>query len=200
MHRLIFLGPPGAGKGTQATILAREMGLAHLSTGDLLRAAVAAGTPLGVEADRYMRAGQLVPDRLVLGILEERVGETDTAAGFILDGFPRTVPQATALERIAPATRVISFEIPESRLVERLTQRRVCSTCGTPYNLSTNPPARPGVCDRDGAPLAHRSDDQPEPVRTRLKVYWEKTAPLLDYYAGRGLLLRVDADAPVDAV
>ena len=196
MHRIVFLGPPGAGKGTQAGLIAHDLGIPHLSTGDLLRAAAAAGTSLGKEADGFMRAGQLVPDSLVLRILSERIGRPDTAGGFLLDGFPRTLDQAKALEEFAALDHVISFEIPDSLLVERLTQRRHCPKCGTVYNLATAPPKERDRCDQDGTPLAHRADDAPEAVSMRLKVYHEVTSPLIQFYRDRGLLRRIDATGP----
>lgn len=200
MHRIVFLGPPGAGKGTQAVEIARALGVPHLSTGDLLRAAVAARTPLGLEADGHMRAGRLVPDPLVLRILGERLERPDAREGFLLDGFPRTVAQAEALARVTPIDRVISFEIPEAMLVERLTQRRQCPSCGSVYNLASRPPARPGVCDRDGTALQERSDDRPEAVRTRLAVYQEQTAPLVAHYRALRLLVPVDATGTTEDV
>lgn len=200
MHRLVFLGPPGAGKGTQAVRLARALGIPHLSTGELLRAAVGAGTPLGIEADRYMRAGHLVPDELVVRILADRLGKPDTADGFILDGFPRTLAQAEALAQITAIDRVLSFEIPEGLLLERLTERRSCPKCGTVYNLKTRPPRSPGICDRDRTPLLQRSDDREEAARTRFTAYHAQTAPLIDYYRVRGTLRSIDATGPPDAV
>lgn len=199
-HRIVFLGPPGAGKGTQAIEIARSLGVPHLSTGDLLRSAVRAGTPLGQEADGHMRAGRLVPDPLVLRILGERLEQPDAAGGFLLDGFPRNVPQAEALAGVTHVDRVISFEIPEAMLVERLTQRRHCPTCGSVYNLATRPPKRSGHCDREGAALQQRSDDQPEAVRTRLAVYQEQTAPLIAHYRALGLLVPVDATGAPETV
>jgi len=193
MRRLVFLGPPGAGKGTQATELARRLGIVHLSTGDLLRAAVAAHTPLGVEAKGFMDAGQLVPDDLVLRILRDRLSQADTKAGFLLDGFPRTVPQAEALAGITELDRVVEFEIPEATLIERLSQRRSCPQCGTTYNLRTKPPRTAGICDNDGTPLVQRSDDRDEAVRTRIQVYRKQTAPLAEFYRHRGLLREIDA-------
>lgn len=200
MHRIVFLGPPGAGKGTQAIEIAHALGVPHLSTGDLLRAAVAARTPLGLEADGHMRAGRLVPDPLVLRILGERLERPDAREGFLLDGFPRTVAQAEALARVTPIDRVIAFEIPEAMLVERLTQRRQCPSCGSVYNLASRPPVRPGVCDRDGTALEARSDDRPEAVRTRLAVYQEQTAPLVAHYRALRLLVPVDATGTTDDV
>jgi adenylate kinase len=200
VRRLVFLGPPGAGKGTQAAILAQRWGIVHLSTGDLLRDAAARKTSLGLEADGYMRQGKLVPDDLVLRILQERLARPDTRSGFLLDGYPRTRPQAESLAQIAPVDRVVSFEIPESLLVQRLIQRRSCPVCGAVYNLETQPPVRDELCDRDGTPLRQRADDAPEAVRTRLRVYGEQTAPLLEYYAARGLLAPVDATGSRDEV
>lgn len=193
MLRLVFLGPPGAGKGTQAAELSRSLGILHLSTGDLLRAAVAARTPLGVEAERFMHAGQLVPDELVLQILAERLRTREAAFGFLLDGFPRTRAQAEALDAITPIDRVVSFEIPEALLRERLTQRRSCPKCGTVYNLATRPPRTSGRCDLDGVDLTHRSDDREDAVDTRLQAYRRLTAPLAEYYRARGVLRPIDA-------
>jgi adenylate kinase len=199
-RRIVFLGPPGAGKGTQAARIARELGIPHLSTGDLLRHASREGTPLGKEAEQHMRAGRLVPDDLVLSILSERIAEPDCQPGFLLDGFPRNVAQARALDRVAPIERVVAFRIPEGLLVERLTQRRTCPKCGTGYNLATAPPKSPGRCDREGEPLVQRSDDTEAAVRVRLKVYHEETAPLLEFYGTRGTLVEVDAVGPPDEV
>lgn len=200
MLRLVFLGPPGAGKGTQAGDLSRERGIAHLSTGDLLRSAVAAGTALGREADGYMRAGRLVPDDLVLRILRARLAEADARAGFVLDGYPRNLAQAEALEAITPLDRVVSFELPQTELVARLAGRRVCSRCQTVYNVTSRPPRTAGRCDRDGAELEQRPDDRPEAVATRLSVYAEQTAPLLDRYRLRGVLRSIDAGGTPEVV
>ncbi len=200
MRRIVFLGPPGVGKGTQASRLARELKLSHLSTGDMLRAAVAARTPLGQEADGYMRAGQLVPDDLVLRILKDRLGQPDATAGFILDGFPRNLSQAEALDRITPIDGVISFELPSEILVRRLSARWICPKCQSVYNLESRPPRTPGRCDLDGSELVQRPDDRPEAVTTRLAVYAEMTAPLLEFYRRRGLLRPVDASGSPDEV
>jgi adenylate kinase len=190
---MVFLGPPGVGKGTQAAELARELGLVHLSTGDLLRAAVAEGSELGRAADGHMRAGRLVPDELVVEILRERLRRSDAAAGYILDGFPRTLSQAETLGRFARLDVVISLELDPKVLIERLTGRRLCPKCGSVYNLNTRPPRESGRCDRDRAELILRPDDRPEAVEVRLKVYEEQTAPLLDYYRRLGLLRPLDA-------
>jgi adenylate kinase len=193
MARIVFLGPPGAGKGTQARELSQRLGVPHLSTGDLLREAVRARSPLGEEADGYMRAGRLVPDDLVLRILKDRLARPDAQRGFVLDGYPRNVAQAGELERITPVDRVLSFDIPESLLLERLTNRRSCPTCGTVYNLKTRPPKRDQLCDNDETPLIHRSDDAVDAVRTRIRVYHEQTAPLLEHYRRLGQLTQLDA-------
>jgi len=198
--RVVFLGPPGAGKGTQAARLAREMGIPHISTGDMLRAAVAARTPLGVEAEGHMNSGGLVPDDLVLGILRDRLAQPDARPGYILDGFPRNIPQAEALATFANVERVVSFDLPEEQLVQRLSDRWICPKCQSVYNLSTQPPKVAGRCDRDGETLLQRPDDRPEAVRVRLRVYLEKTAPLLDYYRKRNLLRPIDASGTPEKV
>ena len=200
MHRIVFLGPPGVGKGTQASELGRELGIPHLSTGDLLRSAVAAKSPLGREAEGHMAAGRLVPDDLVLQILKERLGRPDAARGFLLDGYPRNPAQASSLERIVPIDVVVSFDLPKETLLARLVERRVCPTCQSVYNLTSQPPRVAGRCDRDGTELVHRPDDRPEAVETRLRVYAEQTAPLLEYYRSRGLLRPVDARGNPDEV
>lgn len=193
MHRIVFLGPPGAGKGTQASDLARALGIPHLSTGDLLRGAVAAGTPLGREAEGYMKAGRLVPDDLVLRMLRERLARPDAVGGFLLDGFPRTVAQAEALDAITPIDRVVSFEIAPAVLIRRLSDRRVCPVCQAVYNLATQPPKVPGRCDRDGTEIVQRPDDRPEAIQVRLEVYAKQTAPLIDFYRARGTRTPIDA-------
>jgi adenylate kinase len=200
MRRIVLLGPPGAGKGTQAKRIALELGIPHISTGDMLRSAAAQGTPLGREADGYGRQGLLVPDTLVLGILRERLAAPDARGGFVLDGYPRNVAQARSLAEITPVDHVLYFEIPEAVLIERLSQRRSCPTCGAVYNLTTQPPRTPGRCDRDGTPLIQRDDDTEEVVRTRLAVYREHTLPLLDLYRTQGLLRTVAAGGSVEEV
>jgi adenylate kinase len=200
MARIVFLGPPGVGKGTQAKSLSARLGIPHLSTGDLLREAVRAKTSLGAEADVYMRAGKLVPDDLVLRILKERISRPDAQTGFVLDGYPRNVAQADELERITSVDRVVSFDLPESLLLERLTNRRNCPKCGTVYNLRTRPPKRDTVCDLDETPLLQRSDDTVDAVRTRIAVYHAQTAPLLEHYRRLERLTPIDASGTPDEV
>jgi adenylate kinase len=199
VHRIVFLGPPGAGKGTQAAILARQRGVPHLSTGDLLRAAVAAKSPVGLEAQHHMDDGRLVPDDVVLRILTERIAQPDAASGFLLDGYPRNLAQAEALARITPLDVVVAFDLPFPVLIDRLSGRRVCPKCQSVYNIESQPPRTPGICDRDGTALVQRPDDLPAAVRTRLEVYAEQTAPLHRYYTEKGLLRTLDArGAPQD--
>lgn len=180
--------------------MAQEWGIPHLSTGEMLRSATAHGTALGREADGYMRKGLLVPDALVLGILRERVTAPDSRTGFILDGYPRNKAQAQTLAEITPVDHVLYFEIPESVLVDRLSQRRSCPTCGTVYNLGTHPPRTPGRCDRDSTALIQRADDTEEAVRVRLAVYRDATLPLLALYRRQGLLRTVPAAGSVEEV
>jgi adenylate kinase len=191
--RVAFLGPPGAGKGTQARELAREWSVPHIATGDMLREAVAAGTALGREAKAYMDKGALVPDDVIIGMIAERLRQPDARRGFLLDGFPRTIAQAEGLERLLkdlgqPLERVVYFDIAEPELMRRLTGRRVCRSCGHSFHVSSNPPRREGVCDVCGGELYQRVDDSEDTVRNRLNVYRKQTAPLLDWYTGKGLL------------
>ncbi len=189
----MFLGPPGAGKGTQAVELTRKLGVPQLSTGDLLRAAVAEGSELGRAADGHMRAGRLVPDELVLEILRDRLRRPDAARGYVLDGFPRTLAQAVALDAMARPDVVVFFELDPGELLLRLSGRRICPSCGSIYNVVSNPPRTPEHCDRDGSPLLQRPDDRPEAVEVRLRVYAELTVPLLEHYRSLGLLRTLDA-------
>jgi adenylate kinase len=203
--RVAFLGPPGAGKGTQARELAREWGVPHIATGDMLREAVAAGTPLGREVRRYMDSGALVPDDVIVRLVAERLRQPDAAGGFILDGFPRTLAQAEALERMLKdlgrdLTRVIYFDVSEAELLRRLTGRRSCPTCQATYHVASAPPRRPGLCDREGAVLVQRDDDREETVRKRLEVYHRQTAPLLDYYRDRSLLRSVGGEGSIETI
>ena len=203
--RVIFLGPPGAGKGTQARELSREWGVPQIATGEMLREAVAAGTPLGREAKRVMDSGGLVPDDVMIGLIAERLRQPDAARGFILDGFPRTIAQAEALDRLLKdlghsLDAVLYFQVSEPELLRRLTGRRLCRRCQTAYHLVSAPPRRPGVCDRCGGELYQRLDDSEETVRRRLEVYSRQTAPLLDYYGGRSLLSTIDGEGSVEAI
>ena len=191
--KLILLGPPGAGKGTQAESLNKKLGIPTISTGNILRAAVKNGTPVGLKAKEYMDAGKLVPDEVIIGVISERLAEADCQNGFILDGVPRTIPQAEALEKAGISfDAVVSIEISDEEIVERMAGRRVCTACGAPYHVKNMPPKVEGVCDACGGKLEARADDKPEVVRDRLQVYHKETAPLKDFYAARNLLKTVD--------
>ena len=191
--KLILLGPPGAGKGTQAEILNKKLGIPTISTGNILRAAVKNGTPVSLKAKEYMDAGKLVPDEVIIGVISERLAEADCQNGFILDGVPRTIPQAEALEKAGISfDAVVSIEISDEEIVERMAGRRVCTACGAPYHVKNMPPKVEGVCDACGGKLEARADDKPEVVRDRLQVYHKETAPLKDFYAARNLLKTVD--------
>lgn len=203
--RLLFLGPPGAGKGTQARELAREWGVPQVATGDMLREAMTAGTPLGREAKQYYDRGELVPDDVILKMVAERFQRPDAAQGFILDGFPRTIAQADGLGVMLDALgqkvdAVIYFDVSEPELVRRLTGRRLCRTCQTPFHVVSAPPKRTGVCDKCGGELYQRVDDGEATVRNRLEVFERQTAPLLDYYGRRGVLRTVSGEGAVDKI
>lgn len=204
MH-IILLGPPGAGKGTQAALLAKQEGIPHISTGDILRAAKAAGTPLGKLAAGYMDRGDLVPDDVVIGLVKERLQAPDCKKGFIFDGFPRTIAQADALGRALSEVGlsldgVVSIEVPDEVLVDRAVGRRTCPICGEIYHLTAKPPKVPGKCDKDGADLVQRKDDSAEVVDNRLKTYHAQTAPLIQYYGAKGILKTVDGRQPMATV
>lgn len=192
----IMLGAPGAGKGTQAVRLSDEYGIPQISTGDLFRENLRNNTPIGEKAKSYMDKGLLVPDELVLDMLFDRISKQDCAKGYILDGFPRTVPQAIALDKALEKTHgtiiVISLEVPDSVIMERLTGRLVCETCSTPYHKTSSPSKKEGICDRDGGKLIQRKDDSPEVVKERLKVFHEQTEPVKDYFQKKGKILLVD--------
>jgi adenylate kinase len=202
---VVLLGAPGAGKGTQAAKMVESFGLPHISTGDIFRKAVADGTPLGLEAKRYMDSGELVPDEVTIGIVKERLSQPDAATGFILDGFPRTVPQADALGAALGSMgtgldAVILVDVPREALVDRLTARRQCRACGRIYNVMGDMPTDPAVCDACGGEVYQRADDTVETVTNRLDVYDRNTSPLVEYYRDKGLLRLVDGDRDVDAV
>lgn len=196
--RIVLLGPPGSGKGTQTERLCNEFGFAHISTGDLLREAVRSGTPLGLEAKRYMDAGDLVPDKLVIDLMRNKL--YSCPEGFVLDGFPRTIEQAKALEEACAVDVAITLEVDEDDIVDRMASRRSCRSCGAVYNLRSKPPREEGVCDRCGGELYLRSDDREETVRSRMRVYRERTLPLESYYENKGILERVDARGGIDQV
>ena len=188
---LVLLGPPGSGKGTYASILTGRLGIPHVSTGDLVREEVKAGTEVGKMIEEYNRRGELVPDGTILELLKKRVSKPDCSKGFILDGFPRTLKQAEALEGMAKVDAVVNLDVPDEVIVDRLSSRLICRNCGAIYNEKTLKPKRPGVCDKCGGPLYKREDDKPDVVKERLKVYREKTKPLIDFYERRGLLVNV---------
>lgn len=193
--KLIFLGAPGAGKGTQADIFAAKLSIPTISTGNILRAAIADGTETGLKAKSYMDAGQLVPDEVILNIVKERLEQPDCQKGYILDGVPRTLPQAQALEAMGVTfDKVVSLEVSDDSIVQRMSGRRVCAKCGAPYHVSAKPPKVEGVCDTCGGALIQRKDDKPETVLDRLGVYHAETEPLKEFYAQRGLLVTVKGD------
>jgi adenylate kinase len=197
---LVFLGPPGAGKGTQAKLLSQRMGFLHLSTGDLLREAVKNQTPLGKKAKEYMDRGELVPDELIVQLIEETMPKDGNV---ILDGFPRTVNQALALEEMLRVkgekiSKVLFFDVPDEVIIDRLSGRRVCSKCGAVYHVKYNPPKVEGVCDLCSGTLVQRDDDKEEVVRKRLEVYRKQTQPLIEFYQDRGIIYRLDAGKGVE--
>ena len=195
---IIFLGPPGAGKGTQAQIICQKMGIPQISTGDMLRAAIAAKTETGLKAKEYMDKGQLVPDAVVIDIVKERLTSEDCQKGYILDGFPRTVEQAQSLGTFANIDAAVNLDVPDEVLVARLSGRRVCPLCGAPYHVDRLNGET--VCKVDATPLIQRDDDKPETVLNRLKVYHQKTAPLIDYYASVGILKNVDGSGSLEEI
>ncbi len=202
--QVMMLGLPGAGKGTQASRIHADYGIPHISTGDMFRAAIAAQTPLGREAQNYLESGRLVPDELTIGIVRERLQEQDAAHGFVLDGFPRTLPQAEALDGMLkalgkPLDCVLYIHVPREVLLARLTGRRICKSCGATYHLVFQPPRLEGRCDVCNGELYQRADDTAEKVATRLEQY-AQTEPLVDYYQERGLLRRVDGEQEIDSV
>ena len=198
--KIILLGAPGAGKGTQAEIISRKLGIPTISTGNILRAAVKEGTPIGLQAKSYMDAGKLVPDEVIIGIIQERLAQPDCAGGFILDGVPRTIAQAEALERHGiNFDAVLSLEISDDVIAARLTGRRTCHACGATYHIHNAPPKREGVCDKCGGALEQRDDDKPETVKRRLEVYHAETEPLKAFYARRNILRPVDNQPTIEA-
>lgn len=202
---LILMGLPGAGKGTQAEKIIEKYQIPHISTGDMFRSAIKEGTELGSKAKSFMDQGALVPDEVTIGIVRERLGKDDCKNGYLLDGFPRTLQQAEALEDLltdlnAPIDYVIHIDVPKDKLLDRLTGRRVCPTCGATYHVIFNPPEVAEKCDQDGATLNQREDDQPETVANRIEVNLEQTQPLLDFYQGKGNLVTVNGDQDINNV
>ncbi|WP_214828451.1 adenylate kinase [Exiguobacterium sp. s26] len=202
---LVLMGLPGAGKGTQAAKIVEEYQIPHISTGDMFRAAIKGGTPLGKEAKSFMDKGELVPDEVTIGIVRERLSQDDTKNGFLLDGFPRTVAQAEALESLLKdlgkqIDHVVNIDVDAEILVPRLTGRWICPTCGATYHVIFNPPNVEGICDVDGSALMQREDDKEETVRRRLDVNIEQSKPLIDFYAEKGYLRTLDGDRPIDVV
>jgi adenylate kinase len=203
--RLVLVGPPGAGKGTQAEFIAAHLAVPKISTGDIFRANVAQGTPLGVEAKRYMDAGQLVPDEVTINMVADRLGDADAADGFLLDGFPRTVPQAVALDKLlvdlsGGLDLVLELIVENEEVIRRLSGRRTCRGCGKIWHIEFDAPMRESVCDRCGGELFQRDDDKAETITERLKVYARDTAPLVDYYGAQCKLVGIDATGPVEDV
>lgn len=205
MLNLILMGLPGAGKGTQAEKIKEEYDIPHISTGDMFRLAIKEGTDLGKKAKAFMDQGALVPDEVTIGIVRERLMKDDCKNGFLLDGFPRTIAQAKSLEQLLTElnesiSSVLHVDVPEEKLVERLSGRRICPTCGTAYHVAFNPPKVEGICDKDGTPLTQRDDDKPETVKNRLAVNIEQMQPLLDFYQNKGHLVRVNGDQDINDV
>ena len=204
--RLVLVGPPGAGKGTQAQFIAEHVDVPKISTGDIFRANVSQGTPLGVLAKQFMDRGDLVPDDITIDMVRDRLQQPDARAGFLLDGFPRTVPQAETLDDILRETAqtkldvVLELVVDDDEVIRRLSGRRTCRTCNRIWHVDFDPPQKDGICDLDGGELYQRDDDQAETIANRLEVYAESTAPLVAYYASRGVLIGIDATGPVDDV
>jgi adenylate kinase len=203
--RLVLVGPPGAGKGTQAEFIAAHLAVPKISTGDIFRANVRSGTPLGVEAKRYMDSGQLVPDEVTINMVRDRLGEADAADGFLLDGFPRTVPQASALDKLLAdlgvgLDLVMELVVDDDEVIRRLSGRRTCRGCGKIWHILFDAPTHEAVCDRCGADLYQRDDDKPDTVAERLRVYARDTAPLVIFYGAQGKLVGIDATGPVEDV
>jgi len=205
MMRVMLLGAPGAGKGTQSKMLQEKFNIPQISTGDMLRAAIRARSPLGIEAESYLHQGKLVPDEVVDGLIQERLGAPDCKNGFILDGFPRTVAQAEALDKMlkkmnSKIDAVISMDVPEEDLVVRLAGRRTCSKCGTAFHLELSPPKQAEICDKCGGSLIQREDDREETIRKRLQVYESQTAPMVDFYKKQGVLKTIPGTGSLDEV
>ncbi len=199
--KLVLIGCPGAGKGTQAKVLSEHFHLAHISTGDLLRDQVKSGTPLGLKLKTIMESGGLVSDEIVSQLLRQRIAEDDCKNGYILDGYPRNVSQAEGLDDIVGSLdKVVLIEVPDEAIIERMSGRRSCPVCGAMYHVKNNPPKTEGVCDKCGGGLVARSDDNPETVKHRLDVFHSQTAPVIDYYDKKGLVLKIDGTKDIDVI
>ena len=203
--KIIMLGAPGAGKGTQAKKIAEKYQIPHISTGDIFRANIKGGTELGMKAKTFMDQGMLVPDEITIGMLMDRIGQEDCANGYVLDGFPRTIPQAESLtkalaERGEKVDYAINVDVPDENIINRMSGRRACLGCGATYHITFNPPIKEGICDTCGQELVLRDDDKPETVKKRLDVYHQQTQPLIDYYKNAEVLAEVDGTQPMDAV
>ena len=198
--KLVFLGPPGAGKGTLATLAKDTFGVVHISTGDIFRSNIKNGTPLGLKVKAILDSGGLVSDETTIEIVKDRLAQPDCRAGFLLDGFPRTVTQAEALAGFETLDAVVNFDLEDSKIVARLSGRRVCKNCGTGYHLTSLPPKKSGVCDKCGGELIQRKDDEPESIKERLKVYQAQTEPLIQWYRSKGLLRNIDASPSPEEV
>ena len=201
MDSIVLFGPPGAGKGTQAQRIMDTTGLPQISTGDMLRAAVSKGTNTGIEAKKYMDAGQLVPDEVIINLIKERIKEPDAVNGVMFDGFPRTIPQAEALAEITEVSHVIAIEVPDERIVERICGRFTCANCGSVFHDSFNPTKISGVCDNcESSEFKRRADDNADTVMSRLSAYHKQTSPLADWYEAQGIFIRVDGDRGIDNI
>ena len=203
--KIIMLGAPGAGKGTQAKKIAEKYQIPHISTGDIFRANIKGGTELGMKAKTFMDQGMLVPDEITIGMLMDRIGQEDCINGYVLDGFPRTIPQAESLtkalaERGEKVDYAINVDVPDENIINRMSGRRACLGCGATYRITFNPPVKEGICDTCGQELVLRDDDKPETVKKRLDVYHQQTQPLIDYYKNAEILAEVDGTQPMDAV
>lgn len=198
--KLVFIGPPGVGKGTYASAISKIYGVPHISTGDIFREEIKKGTDLGKRIRSFVEKGELVPDEIVIETIRKRLSQDDCKKGFILDGFPRTLEQAKALDEIVVLDLVLEFVAPDDVIIERISGRRICSKCGAIYHVVFNPPKVSGVCDKCGAPLIQRDDDKPEVVRHRLEIYKKRFAPIIDYYMKKGILVKVDARELADKV
>ncbi len=203
--RMILVGPPGAGKGTQAKRITERLGIPQISTGDMFRAAVKDGTEMGLKAKEYMDKGALIPDEVVIGVVKERLSKPDCAKGFILDGFPRTLAQASALDNLlkeigTAIDHVVVIDVPDDDLVRRLSGRRTCRNCGFMYHIEFNPPKKPGICDRCGGELYQRDDDKEETIRNRLKTYHAQTEPIVEFYSSKGLVRKINGTGSMEEV